>query len=648
MATLQSSGTFGPRRYTFEELAEAAHNFSNRYLLGEGGFGQVYQGFLDGQTFAIKKLSYLPDQQKKKKLEHEISVISSISHRNLVKLVGYCFEEQNALLVLEYFPNKSLKVSLHEKKILDWPKRMKIAMGSAKGLEYLHENCKPRIIHQDIKSDNILLDENFEPKVADFGLAEFFPDAVSHVSTSIKGTKDYIDPQYSGELSDKSDVYSFGVVLLELITGRKSTYEDVHIVGWAKPRIIQALKGEYMNFIDSNLQKYDRREMRRMIFCAASCVYKPLYCRPAIKKIVRALEEDKWDILLKDIWNDNDYNFLNNPNVELPQTTVPKLPNNVVEPRRKPTMETSTTEETSSSGSVKVYKPRSFTYRELAKATAGFSPTNILGQGVFGVVYKGLLPREVIVAIKKLKDLPNKQPKEEFEKKIKDISSVNHSNIVNPMGYCIDKNLNRLLVLEYVPSSNSLKYHLHSTRTLDWPKRMKIAIGSAKGLKYLHEGKIIHGDMKTNNIILDNNFDPKVTNFGLIMFFQPERTDVYADIQNNKKASEKSDVYAFGVVLLELITGRSINEKGGNIINWARTRIQPAMNGQRTDLFDLKLQTYDESQMKQMIYCAAACVYKPLNLRPQMKKIVEALEALEGHIPPKNIWDENDNKFLHS
>ncbi|XP_057997821.1 proline-rich receptor-like protein kinase PERK3 [Hevea brasiliensis] len=132
------------------------------------------------------------------------------------------------------------------------------------------------------------------------------------------------------------------------------------------------------------------------------------------------------------------------------------------------------------------------------------------------------------------------------------------------------------------------------------------------------------------------------------MFFQPERTDVYGDIQNNKKASEKSDIYAFGVVLLELITGRNINEKGGNIINWARTRIQPAMNGQRTDLFDLKLQIYDESQMKQMIYCAAACVYKTLNLRPQMKKIVEALEALEGHIPPKNIWDENDNKFLHS
>ncbi|XP_058004043.1 proline-rich receptor-like protein kinase PERK1 [Hevea brasiliensis] len=154
---------------------------------------------------------------------------------------------------------------------------------------------------------------------------------------------------------------------------------------------------------------------------------------------------------------------------------VPKLPNNVVEPRRKPTMETNTIGETSSSGSVKVYKPRSFTYRELAKATAGFSETNILGEGLFGVVYKGLLPREVNFAIKKLKDLPNKQQKAEFEKKIKDISSVNHSNIVNPMGYCIDKNLNRLLVLEYVPSS-----------------------------------KIIHGDMKTNNIILDNNFEPKI------------------------------------------------------------------------------------------------------------------------------------------
>ncbi|XP_057996534.1 proline-rich receptor-like protein kinase PERK15 [Hevea brasiliensis] len=153
----------GPRQYSYGQLAKATHYFSNNYLLGEGGFGQVYKAFLDGKIRAVKKLQILPSS--KENLCNEIKVAGKVSHKNLVKLGGYCIDGADRLLVFKYFPNKSLRSKLHETEIMDWQKRMNIAKGIARGLEYLHEHCKTRIIHLDIKPENILLDDKFEPKV---------------------------------------------------------------------------------------------------------------------------------------------------------------------------------------------------------------------------------------------------------------------------------------------------------------------------------------------------------------------------------------------------------------------------------------------------------------------------------------------------
>ncbi|KAG6535801.1 hypothetical protein ZIOFF_000830 [Zingiber officinale] len=185
---------------------------------------------------------------------------------------------------------------------MEWSTRLKIALGSAKGLAYLHEDCHPKIIHRDIKSSNILLDYKFVAKVADFGLAKFASDNNTHVSTRVMGTFGYLAPEYasSGKLTDKSDVFSFGVMLLELITGRRpvdqsQTYMDESMVDWARPLLTQALEdGNYDDaLVDPKLgMNYNSDEMARMIACAAACVRHSARRRPRMSQVVRALEGD--------------------------------------------------------------------------------------------------------------------------------------------------------------------------------------------------------------------------------------------------------------------------------------------------------------------------------------------------------------------
>ncbi|OAY52997.1 hypothetical protein MANES_04G128300v8 [Manihot esculenta] len=294
-----------PKFYTYEQLAKATADFTNNNLIGVGGCGQVYRGELpDGEVVAIKKLKYVAGQAEMEgaqlQFETEIETISRVRHRNLVKVIGYCSDKADKLFVCEFVPNKSLKYHLQRKgnQINNWSNRMKIALGSAKGLTYLHEGCTPTIIHRDIKSENILLDHNFEPKIADFGLAKEILDYQTHVSTKLKGTFGYLAPEYVKDkrLTDKSDVFSFGVVLLELITGKQAVEKEgkvpINLAIWALPLLKQALDtDDYKALVDPNLQEYDINKMTRMIYCAVACVYKPEKSRPKMSEIVEVLQE---------------------------------------------------------------------------------------------------------------------------------------------------------------------------------------------------------------------------------------------------------------------------------------------------------------------------------------------------------------------
>ncbi|GMP83090.1 hypothetical protein CsSME_00037141 [Camellia sinensis var. sinensis] len=287
--------------FTYEELVEATNGFSVQNLLGEGGFGCVYKGYLaDGREVAVKQLN-IGGGQGEREFKAEVEIISRIHHRYLVSLVGYCISEKQRLLVYDYVPNNTLYFHLHGegRPVMDWATRVKIASGAARGIAYLHEDCHPRIIHRDIKSANILLDNNFEARVSDFGLAKLALDANTHITTRVIGTFGYMAPEYasSGKLTEKSDVFSFGVVLLELITGRKSVdpsqpLGEESLVEWARPLLSQALDTEeFEGLADPRLDKnYVDNEMFRMIEAAAACVRHSAAKRPRMGQVVRAFD----------------------------------------------------------------------------------------------------------------------------------------------------------------------------------------------------------------------------------------------------------------------------------------------------------------------------------------------------------------------
>lgn len=289
--------------YSYEGLATATCRFSEANLLGQGGFGYVYKGVLpNGKEIAVKQLKS-GSVQGEREFHAEIGVISHVHHRHLVSLLGHCIAGDQRLLVYQFVPNNTLEYHLHGEGCpsMDWPTRLKIALAAAKGLAYLHEDCNPKIIHRDIKSANILLEYNFEAKVADFGLAKLASDNHTHVSTRVMGTLGYLAPEYAstGKLTEKSDVFSYGVMLLELITGRKpwenfDSSTNYSFVDQARPLLTSALEnGNYNELVDPRLKgNYSPNEMARMVTSGAACVRHSAKRRPKMSQIVHALEGD--------------------------------------------------------------------------------------------------------------------------------------------------------------------------------------------------------------------------------------------------------------------------------------------------------------------------------------------------------------------
>ncbi|KAI9191887.1 hypothetical protein LWI28_015069 [Acer negundo] len=269
------------RIFSYKELHTATSGFSEENKLGEGGFGSVYWGKTsDGLQIAVKKLKAM-NSKAEMEFAVEVEVLGRVRHKNLLGLRGYCAGTDQRLIVYDYMPNLSLLSHLHGQFAgetqLDWKKRMKIAIGSAEGLLYLHHEVTPHIIHRDIKASNVLLDSNFEPLVADFGFAKLIPEGVSHMTTRVKGTLGYLAPEYAmwGKVSESCDVYSFGILLLELLTGRKPIEKlpgglKRTVTEWAEPLITQ---GKFKELVDPKLRaNFDENQLKQAINVAALCV----------------------------------------------------------------------------------------------------------------------------------------------------------------------------------------------------------------------------------------------------------------------------------------------------------------------------------------------------------------------------------------
>ncbi|KAJ9167736.1 hypothetical protein P3X46_019339 [Hevea brasiliensis] len=285
-----------PIRYSYRDLQTATNNFSVK--LGHGGFGSVYEGVLqDGTRLAVKKLEGIG--QGKKEFRAEVSIIGSIHHHHLVRLKGFCAEGSHRLLAYEFMANGSLDKWIFKRNnedfLLDWDTRFNIALGTAKGLAYLHEDCDVKIIHCDIKPENVLLDSHFNAKVSDFGLAKLMNREQSHVFTTLRGTRGYLAPEWitNYAISEKSDVYSYGMLLLEIIGGRKNfdpslSSEKSHFPSYAF-RMME--EGKVREILDSelNLDENDKR-VSTAIKVALWCAQEDMHLRPPMPKVVQMLE----------------------------------------------------------------------------------------------------------------------------------------------------------------------------------------------------------------------------------------------------------------------------------------------------------------------------------------------------------------------
>ncbi|KAK1381604.1 BRASSINOSTEROID INSENSITIVE 1-associated receptor kinase 1 [Heracleum sosnowskyi] len=338
------------KRFSLRELQVATDNFGNKNILGRGGFAKVYKGRLaDGTLVAVKRLKEERTQGGELQFQTEIEMISMAVHRNLLQLQGFCMTPTERLLVYPHMSNGSVASCLRERSesqpALDWPIRQRIALGSARGLAYLHDHCNPKIIHRDVKAANILLDEEFEAVVGDFGLAKLMDNKDTHVTTAVRGTIGHIAPEYlsTGKSSEKTDCFGYGVMLLELITGQRAfdlarlaNDDNVMLLDWVKGLLINK---KLQSLVDENLQSnYVAEQVEELIQVALLCTQDSPTERPKMREVVKMLEGDglaeRWKKWQEEMFRQESTNTYNPfSHWTIPDSTYKLRADEVSEPR---------------------------------------------------------------------------------------------------------------------------------------------------------------------------------------------------------------------------------------------------------------------------------------------------------------------------
>ncbi|CAL4964525.1 unnamed protein product [Urochloa decumbens] len=544
-----------PMKLPLSLLEAITDNFSDKRVLGRGGFAVVYKGMLGSEPIAVKKLLETIDVDEEKFMK-EIQCLMKLRHKNIVRFLGYCAETQgeivdydgkpvladqrNRLLCFEFVPNGTLQKYITADDAscgLEWGVRYQIIKGICEGLHYLHEK---RIVHSDLKPANILIDDNMLPKIADFGLSRCFDEKQSKdITSKLIGSLGYLPPEYlyGHVITPKQDIFSLGVIINEILTGEKgpSTEKNVLLESWN-------------NRIQISERDILLQQVRAYAEIAKMCIDPDKGNRPTIHRIIEMFKElgsaDRFDeagasttlvAQMDGKASTAEYNVL-----ELM----------LLDKREKPTK-----------------LPLSL----LKTITNNFSEEREVARGGFSVVYKGMLVNGTVVAVKKLSKRHDVHG-EKFDREVQCLLKVQHKNIVRFLGYCTGAqgemtNLRkRLLCFEFVPNGSLDEYITDASCGLEWRARYQIIKGICEGLHYLHEKHIVHLDLKPANILLHDNMVPKIADFGISRFLDEKESKTVASKLigsigylapecYNGEITFKLDIYSLGVLIIEIMTG---------------------------------------------------------------------------------------------
>ncbi|GKE11717.1 kinase-like domain, phloem protein 2-like protein, partial [Tanacetum coccineum] len=544
------------------DIETATEKFADIYCIGSGGYGMVYKAQLEhfdsskSSSIDVENKCDLPKKRSTVAIKRifnthgeqgfiaEIETLTRCKHENIISLLGFCDEDRDhMILVYELASKGSLEDYLgNSDKMtnLTWTQRLKICLDIAHGLNYIHTNTdhdKQKIIHRDIKSANILLDDNWKAKIADFGLSKIHPvdqDASTFNASTIAGTNTYLDPEYekSGKLNKKSDIYSFGVVLFEILTGRlayERIFTDVDGKGIAPVARYHFEKGTLMEVVDHRIKEEtdehvfsltkgpNKESLDVFSKIAFQCVAETQAQRPTMEVVI-----DKLQKALNSQENHKDSLKLSLQNIKL--------------------------------------------------ATQAFSQANIIGHGGFWNVYKGVTQAHGpnIIAAKRL-ERKSAEGEAEFMTELQILMEYKHDNVIGLVGYC-DEEDEKIIVYNYA-SRGSLDKYL-SDDSLTWVMRLKICIDIAIGLEFLHgtvssPEMVVHRDISSSNILLFDDWKAKITDFGLSLIC-PINEDVgfvidnitatigYRDPLYSKTGflTKESDIFSLGAVLFDILCGK--------------------------------------------------------------------------------------------
>ncbi|MQM14037.1 hypothetical protein Taro_046965 [Colocasia esculenta] len=565
------SGQWSSKEIPYHALMLATNNFSEEMMLGKGGFGPVYRGFLSDIDLdvAIKKLSEGSEQGVSEYMA-EVKIMTQLRHRNLVKLIGWCQEHGELMLVYEFMPNGSLDSHLFkENRLLEWSLRYKIVLGLANALAYLHDECEPYVLHRDIKSSNILLDSKFNAKLADFGLARAFNLDMSSLRVSHPaGTRGYWAPEYALMLkaSRRSDVYSFGVVVLEIACGKKAIQmtqgEDGKSTAMLLVEWVWDLygRGTILDAKDERLSgKFDLLQMERLLVTGLWCAHPDDRQRPSIRQACNALlypettplpalpdKMPPWALPLdraqmqtaqlspaasisSTLYTSDApmsspphpqiirYGYNRDSNTsplprlfrKLKRRVSAQLPRWLIKRKKATSFEVLLDSESRTDTGLK-----EFSYEELVLATDNFSL--MLGRRASGSVYRGQLASGMDVAVKKFTD--HGQSIKECMTEVMTLSDLVHKNLVKVIGWCLEHG-QYLLVYEYM-AQGTLDEHLFGdladSSAIPWEVRYKVVLDLASVLCYLHndcDQCVLHRDIKPAHLFLDGEFNMKLGGF---------------------------------------------------------------------------------------------------------------------------------------